>query len=222
MLVPAVSNTPSTRQQTRQLISEPMIVDGSSESPTTSKPVSTSVSENDGDEDKLKTPSEAEVEKTLHDFQGSCSISNVGPGENVADIDHGRSESPALSYVSEDTSKLRPLSPTASDHERGLSRHSPSDDRIAMDLGGNLSANTTNHDNLEIRPVDAASFYAPLKRPKGKRKAPEPEPFVMEIDNEDDGGPVLSDTPRYLSLYLNFIQKTKVYVAFLQNTYLYF
>ena len=212
MLVPAAtSNIPSTRQQTRQSISEPMIAEESSETPTASKPVSTSVSENDRDGDKLVTPSEAEVEHTLHDFKGSCSISKIEPGENLAAVDGGRSPS-ALSYVSDDISKhvLRPLSPTASDHERALLRHWHSDENLAMDVAGDLPANlrNTTHDDdpvSEMRSVDAASFYQhePPRKDKGKRKADlEPEPFPMEIDdvNDDDEGSVLSDTPKYLSL----------------------
>ncbi|KAF8798789.1 cysteine proteinase [Phlegmacium glaucopus] len=207
VLVPAASYIPSTRQHTRQSISEPMITEEPSETPTASKPASTSVSENDRYEDKLVTPSEAEVEYTLHDFKGSCSISNIEPGENVAGVDGGRSPS-ALSYVSDDVPKhvLRPLSPTASDHERLLLRHSPSDETMAMDIAGDFSTNlpNTNDDDdpvSKIRSVDATSFYqrAPPKKDKGKRKAePEPEPFAMEIDDDDDDGdgPVLSDTPK--------------------------
>lgn len=195
MLVPTASNVipPSTRRQTRQSISEAMIIDEPNETPTASKPVFASVSENGRDEDKF--PSEAEVEDTLHDFKGSCTISNFEPDEDVAGADGGRSPS-VLSYVTDD---------------------------------GVLSANlrTTNHDGpvSEIRSVDTARFYqhAPPKRDKGKRKAdPEPESFVMEIDDDDDnGGSTLSDK-KYFSPCLNFIGKTEVHVAFLQDIYLYF
>lgn len=204
VLVPAMSNSPSTRQQTRHSIPEPMITEESSETPTASKPASRSASETDGYEDKPITPSEAEVEQTLHDFKGSCSISNIEPGGNVTGVEGGRSPS-ALSYVSDDIPKrvLRPLSPTASDHERALLRHSPSpsDENMAMDLADDLPANlrNTNHPDSKMRTVDAASFYqhAPPKKDKGKRKAdPEPQSIVMEIDEEDDedGGSVLSGT----------------------------
>ena len=218
MLVPAASNIPSTRQQTRQSISEPMITEEPS-TPTASIPTSTSVLEN-GRYAKLGTPSEAEVEHTLHDFQGSCSISNIEPDENIAGADGERSPS-ALSYLSEDTANhvLRPLSPTASDHERVLLRHSPSD-------ASNLLANSrnANHDNdpvPEIRSVDAASFYALPKKDKGKRKAnPELESFVMEIDDEEDGDPMLSDTPKYFLLRLH--SEDEGLCCFVQNIYLYF
>lgn len=208
VLVPAASNIPSTRQQTRQSISELMITEEPS-TPTASIPTSTAVLENGRYEAKLGTPSEAEVEHTLHDFQGSCSISNIEPDENIDGADGERSPS-ALSYLSEDTSNhvLRPLSPTASDHEGVLLRRSPSDEKMAMDFASNLLANSrnANHNNdsvPEIRSVDATSFYALPKKDKGKRKAsPEPESFVMEID-EEDGDPVLSDTPKYFLLKLH-------------------
>jgi hypothetical protein len=207
-----------------------MITDEPNETPISSKSVSTTVSENGKDEEKLGTPSEAEVEDTLHDFQGSCSISNIEPDENVADLEGGRSPS-ALSYVSDDR-VLRPLSPTASDHERATLRHSPSDENMAMgdDLPPILQS--TSHDDPvpESHSVGAAHFYRPAspKRDKGKRKAdPQPESFVMEINDDDDddnGGSVSSDTPKYIpiSLCLNFMGKSEAYVAFLQNIYLYF
>ena len=171
-----------------------MIVDETNETPTASKPVSASDSENGRDEDKF--PSEAEVEDTLHDFKGSCTISNLEPDEDIAGADAGRSPS-VLSYVTDD---------------------------------GVLAANlqTANYDGpvSEIRSVDTARFYqhAPPKRDKGKRKADsEPESFTMEIDNDDDNGSsALSDTPKYFYLCSNFIGKTKVHVAFLQDIYLYF
>ena len=149
-----------------------MITDEPNETPTASKPVSASVSENGKDEDKF--PSETEVEETLHDFKGSCTISNIEPDEDVAGADGGRSPS-VLSYVSDDAANL----PTA------------------------------NHDGpfSEIGSVDAARFYqhASPKRDKGKRKADhEPESSsVMEIDDDDNGGSAMSDTPKYLSC-LNF------------------
>lgn len=205
MLVPTAPNpSPSTRQKTRQLISEAMITDEPNETLTASKPVSTSGSTNGKDGDKLGTPSEAEVEDTLHDFQGSCSISNIEPDENVVDLEGERSPS-ALSYVSDD-GDLRPLSPTASDHERAPSRRSSSDHKMTID--GDLPANleTTNHDDpaSEIsRPVDPAHFYQP-KRDKGKRKAdPQPESSVMEIDDDGGGGSVPSDTPKYNSFHFS-------------------
>ena len=174
VLVPTASNviSPSTRRQTRQSILDSMITDEPNETPTASKRVSASVSENGRDEDKF--PSETEVEETLHDFKGSCTISNIEPDEDVAGADGGRSPS-VLSYVSDDAANL----PTA------------------------------NHDGpvSEICSVDAARFYqhASPKRDKGKRKAdPEPESFVMEIDDDDNGGSAMSDTPKYLSPYLNF------------------
>lgn len=218
------SNAPSTRQQTRREPNEP------NETPTASKPVSTSVSD-ERDEDKMRT-SEAEVELTLHDFKGSCSISNIEPSEDVVGVDGGRAESPsALSYISDDISKggLRLLSPTASDHEQALLRRSPSDEKMAMDVADKFPTNlrTTNDDNdpiSEARSVNAASFYqhAPPKRGKGKRKADlKTESSVMEIDDDDDGGSVLSDTPKYLSLPLNSIGRTEIHIA-LQNIYLYF
>jgi hypothetical protein len=196
VLVPTASNVippPSTRKQTRQSLPESMIIDEPNETPTASKPVSTSVSENGKDEDKL--PSEAEVENTLH-FTRSCTISNFEPDEDVAGADGGRS-SPALSYVTDD---------------------------------GVLSANlpTANHDGpvSEMLAVDTSRFYqhAPPKRDKGKRKAvSEPESFVMEIDDDDDnGGSALSDIPKYFSPCLDFIGRTEVHVAFLQDIYLHF
>ena len=217
-----IQNIHSTRQQTRQLISELMVTDEPSVIPTASKPISASVSVNDREENELRIPSEAEVEDTLHDFKGSCSISNFGPCEDEAGVNGGRSPS-ALSYVSDNVSKdvLRPLSPTASDHERALLRHSPSDETMAMDLVDDLPTNlrTTNHVS-EMRSVDAASFYqrAPPKRNKGKRKAdpePEPESCVMEIDDDDvSGSSVLGDTPKYLSLCLNSVGRSRLMLRF--------
>ena len=197
MLVPSASNvtSPSTRQQTRQSITEAMVIDEPDETPTASKPVSVSVSENARDEDKF--PSEAEVEDTLHDFKGSCTISNFEPDEDVAGADGERSPS-ALSYVTDD----------------GV-------------LTANLQTASHNGPVSEIRPVDTARFYqqAP-KRDKGKRKAdPEPESSVMEIDdddNDDNGGSALNDAHKYISPCLNFIRKMEVHVAFLQDVYLYF
>ena len=145
-----------------------MIIDEPNETPTASKSVSASVSENGRDEDKI---SEAEVENTLHDFKGSCTISNFEPDEDVAGVDGGRSPS-VLSYVTDDgvlSANLR-----TANHESPVS---------------------------EIRSVDTARFYqpAPPKRDKGKRKAdPDPESFVMEIDDDDDNGD--SDTPKYFFL----------------------
>jgi hypothetical protein len=194
-----------------------MVTDEPNETPTASKPESTSGSTNGKDGDKLGTPSEAEVEDTLHDFQASCSISNIEPDENVADLEVERSPS-VLSYVSDD-GEPRPLSPTASDHERAPLRRSSSDHNVAID--GDLPANLeiTNHDGpaSEVsRPVDPARFYQP-KRDKGKRKADlQPESSVMEIDDDNGGGgSVPSDTPKYISFYLNFIPKAETYVTFL-------
>lgn len=219
MLLPPPPKVSPTRRQTRHSVLESIITDEPNETPIASKPVSISVSTNGKDEDKLGTPSEAEVEETL---QGSCSISNIEPGENVADLEGGRSPS-ALSYVS-DNNVLRPLSPTASDHERAPSRHSPSDEDMTMDRDLSANFDTTSHDGLRPRPVDAASFYHPAspKKDKGKRKAdPKPESFVMEID-DDGGGSVVSDIPKYISFCSNFIGQTEVYVDFLQDIYLYF
>ena len=149
-----------------------MIIDELNETPTASKPVSASASENGRDEDKF--PSEAEVEDTLHDFKGSCTISNFGPDEDVVGADGGKSPS-ALSYVTDDNVLSANL-PSANDD-------------------GPLS---------KIRPVDTALFYqrVPSKRDKGKRKADsEPEALAMEIDDDegDNGGSALSDTPKYFS-----------------------
>jgi len=58
-------NIPSTQQQTQRSRPEPMTAEEPNEMATASKPVSISVSENNRDEDKLVTPSEAEVEHTL-------------------------------------------------------------------------------------------------------------------------------------------------------------
>ena len=170
-----------------------MTIDEPNETPTASKPVSASVSENGRDEDKCA--SEAEVEDSLHYFKDSCTISNFEPDEVVAGADGGRSPS-ALSYVSDDAA-----------------------------VSANLR--TANHDGpvSEIRSIDTASFYqhAPPKRDKGKRKAdPEPESFAMEIDDDDDNGGSALGTPKYFSPCLNFIGKTEVHVAFLQDIYLYF
>jgi hypothetical protein len=172
-----------------------MITDEPNETPTASKPVSASVSENGRDEDKFH--SETEVEDTLQDFKGSCTISIIEPDEDVSVADGGRSPS-ALSYVTDD----------------GV-------------LSANLRIANQDDPVSEIRSVDAASFYqhAPPKRGKGKRKAdPEPESFAMEIDDDDDdkGGSALSDTPKYLYPCLNFTGKMEVHVAFLQDIYLYF
>ena len=155
MLVPAtVSKISSTRQQTRQSISEPMIAEE--------------------------------------------------PGETLT----------ALSYVSNGISKhvLHPLSPTTSDHERALLRHSHSDKNLPMDIAGDHPVNlgSTSHDDdpvSETCSVDSASIYqhAPPKKDKGKSKAG-----------------VISDAPKYLSLYLNFIWEMEVHVVFLQNIYLHF
>jgi hypothetical protein len=197
VLVPSASNAtpPSTRQQSRQSISEAMIIDEPDETPTASKPVSASVSENGRDEDKF--PSEAEVEDTLHDFKGSCTISNFEPDEDVAGADGERSSS-VLSYVSDD----------------GV-------------LTANLQTANHDGPVSEIHPVDTARFYqqAPPKKDKGKRKADSgPESSVMEIDDDDDdkSGSALNDTHKYFSPCLNFIGKTEVYVSFLQDIYLYF
>ena len=197
MLVPTISDVtpPSTRQQTRQSISEAMIVDEPDETPAASKPVSASVSQNGRDEDKF--PSEAEVEDTLHDFKGSCTISNFEPDEDVAGADGARSPS-VLSYVTDE----------------GVG-------------SANLQTNNHDEHVSEILPVDTARFYqhAPPKRDKGKRKADsEPESSVMEIDddNDDNLNSALNDTPKYLSPCLNFIGKTEVHVTFLQDIYLYF
>jgi hypothetical protein len=170
-----------------------MIIDEPNETPTASKPVSASVSEYGRDEDK--SLSEAEVEDTLHNFKSSCTMSNFNlePDEDVA----GDGGSPAaLSYVTDD---------------------------------GVLSANlrTANHEGpvSEIRSVDTARFYqhAPSKKDKGKRKAdPEPESFLMEIDDDDNGGSALSDTTKYYFPCLNLIGRTEVHVAFLQDIHLYF
>ena len=232
MLVPTTPHIPpSTRKQTRQSVPESTLTDKPNETPIPSNPISTSVSENGKDEEKLKTPSETEVEDALHYFQGSCSISNIEPGENVTDLEGERSPS-ALSYVSDD-GVLRPLSSTASDHERALLRHSPSDENMVMDSDLPANLQTTNHDDptfeIHPRPVDAARFYqpAPPKRDTGKRKAdPQPESFVMEIDDDDDndGGSALgdTDTPKYISLCLNFMRKAEAYITLLQDIYLYF
>lgn len=191
-----------------------MIVDEPDETPTASKPVSASVSENGRDEDKF--PSEAEVEDSLQDFKGSCTISNFEPDEDVAGANGGRSPS-ALSYVTDDGI----LSTNLQTDNRG----GPVSE-IVTDDAANLQ--TTNHDGpvSEIPPVDTDRFYqhAPPKRDKGKRKADsEPESSVMEIDDDDDnGGSALNDTPKYFSLCLNFIGKTEVHVTFLQDGYLYF
>ena len=152
-----------------------MIIDEPYETPTTSKPVSASVSENGRDEDKF---SEAEVEDTLHDFKGSCTISNFEPDEDVAGADGGRSPS-VLSYVTDD----------------GV-------------LPANLGTTNQEGPVSEIRSVDTARFYqhAPPKRDKGKRRAdPEPESFTMEIDDDDvdNSGSALGDTPKYFFPCLN-------------------
>jgi len=101
-----------------------------------------------------------------------------------------------------------------------------------MDLARDLPADfrsTSHGDNpvSEMRSVDAASISqrAPPKKDKGKRKAnPESKKFPMRINvvDNDDGGSVLDDTPKYLSLRLNFIGKTEAHVMFLQNTHLHF
>ena len=147
-------------------------MDEPNETPTASKPVSASVSENGRDEERF--PSEAEVEETLHDFKGSCTISNLEPDEDVAGADDGRSPS-ALSYVTDD----------------GV-------------LSGNLQTANHDGPVSEIRSVDTARFYqhASHKRDKGKRKADsEPESFAMEIDDDDDnGGSALGDIPKYFLL----------------------
>ena len=190
MLVPTASNVtpPSTRQQTRQFISDAMIVDEPDGTPTASKPVSASVSENGRDEDKF--PSEAEVEDTLHDFKDSCTISNCEPDGDVAGADGGRSPS-ALSYVTDDGVLSANLQ--TADHDGPVSEILPVD-----------TARFYQH--------------APPKRDKGKRKADsEPESFVMDVDNDDDndnGGSALSDIPKYFSPFLNFVGKTTFMLRF--------
>ena len=176
MLAPSASNVtpPSTRQQTRQSISEAMIVDEPDETPTASKPVSASVSENGRDEDTF--PSEAEVEGALRDFGGSCTISNFEPDEDVAGADGERSPS-ALSYVTDDgvvTANLQ-----TADHDGPVSEIHPVDTARFYQ-------------------------QAPPKRGKGKRNAdPELESSVMEIDDDDDnGGSALDDTNKYFSFLL--------------------
>jgi hypothetical protein len=151
-----------------------MIINEPNETPTASKPVSASVSENGKDEDKF--PSEAEVEKTLHDFKDSCTIT-VEPDEDVAGADGERSPS-ALSYVTDDgvfTANLH-----TANHDGPVSEIRPVDTARFYQL-------------------------APPKRDKGKRKADlEAQSSAMEIDDDDDdnGGSALNDTPKYVFLFL--------------------
>ena len=196
MLVHTASNIipPVTRKQTRQSISESMIIDEPNETPIASKPVSASVSENGKDEDKF--PSEAEVENTLHDFKDSCTISNLEPDEDVAGADGGRSPS-ALSYVSD--------AGVISANLQTANHDGPVSEMPAVDTARFYQ-------------------HAPPKRDKGKRKADsEPESSVMEIDDDDDNGSsALSDIPEYFFPCLNFIGKMEIHVASLQDIYLYF
>ena len=172
MLVPTASNVtpPSTRRQTRQTISEAMIIDEPDETPTASKQVSASVSENGRDEDKF--PSETEVEDTLHDFKGSCTIS-FEPDEDLAGADGERSPS-ALSYLTEDG--------TSSANLQNANHDGPVSEILPVDTSRFYQ-------------------HAPPKRDKGKRKAdPEPESSVMEIDdNEDDTGGSAPNDNKYFS-----------------------
>lgn len=178
VLVPTVSNviSPSTRRQTRQSNSESMITDEPNETPTASKPVAASVSENGRDEDKF--PSETEVEETLHDFKGSCTISNIEPDEDVAGANGGRSPS-VLSYVSDDAANL-----LTSNHDGPVSERCPVD---------------------VARFYQHAS---PKRDKGKRKADPEPESFAMEIDDDDNDGSAMSDIPKYLSPCLNFIEKT--------------
>ncbi|CAA7261394.1 unnamed protein product [Cyclocybe aegerita] len=200
------TEVPPPRRQTRLSIAECSTTEASSGvdeiSPTTALPVSEVVA------DQATSPSEAEVEDTLNDFQNSCSIEEprsrpptpyVLPSNENEPFKDLPSPMSDLSYVSSSKSLEFPQSPTVSNYGRNQSETlrellSPPEqfDNMVVDIPEDDGPKET-WSNADA--VDPARFYQRSAKAKGKRKA-EADDTPMDLDPVDGEAVVLSDHPQ--------------------------